>query len=66
MDKLYVTNNIIESLHSKLNYYLPRHVANQYNFINVIKNILINDSIINTSIIRKDIKTKTLLYIIDK
>ena len=66
MDKLYVTNNIIESLHSKLNYYLPRHVANQYNFINVIKNILINDNIINTSIIRKDIKTKTLLYIIDK
>ena len=66
LDKLYVTNNIIESLHSKLNYYLPRHVANQYNFINVIKNILINDSIINTSIIRKDIKTKTLLYIIDK
>ena len=66
LDELCVTNNIIESLHSKLNYYLPRHVTNQYNFINVITNILINDSIINSSIIRKDIKTKTLLYIIDK
>lgn len=56
------TNNIIESLHSKLNYYLPLHAAIQYNFINVIKNILINDSIINTSIIRKDIKTKSFFY----
>ena len=38
----------------------------KYNFINAIKSILINDSIINKSIIRKDKKTKSLLDIVDK
>ena len=34
MEKLYLTNNIIESLHAKLNYFLPSNVTNQYNFVN--------------------------------
>ena len=66
MEKLYLTNNIIESLHAKLNYFLPRHVTNQYNFVNAMKNILINDSIINSRIKRKDFKTKSLIMIIEK
>ena len=56
MEKLYLTNNIIESLHAKLNYFLPRHVTNQQNFVNSMNNILINDSIINSQIKRKDFK----------
>ena len=47
MEKLYLTNNIIESLHAKLNYFLPIYVTNQYNFVNSMNNILINDSITN-------------------
>ena len=66
MEKLYLTNNIIESLHAKLNYFLPRHVTNQYNFVNSMNNILINDSIINSQIKRKDFKTKSLIMIVEK
>ena len=38
LNRLYLTNNIIESLRSKLDYYLPKQVTNIvtniYNFIN--------------------------------
>ena len=33
MEKLYLTNNIIENIKAKLNYYLPRHLTNKYNFV---------------------------------
>ena len=33
INKLYVTNNTFESAHAKLNYFLTRHVTNQYNFV---------------------------------
>ena len=43
-----------ESLNQKLNFYLPRYTTDQYNFIYAIKNILKNDSVINSTIKRKD------------
>jgi hypothetical protein len=66
LDKLYFTNNITKSIHAKLNYFLPRHIANQYNFINSLKNMIINDTFKNSDIVRKDYKTKSLLLLIDK
>ena len=66
LEKLYLTNNITESIHAKLNYFLPRHITNQFNFINSLKNILINDAFKNSDIVRKDYKIKSLLLLIDK
>ena len=66
LEKLYLTNNITESIHAKLNYFLPRHITNQFNFINSLKNILINNAFKNSDIVRKDYKTKSLLLLIDK
>ena len=37
--KFYITNNVIESLHSKLNYYSSKSISNKYNFIICMKNI---------------------------
>ena len=45
LNKIYLTNNIVESIHGKLNYYLPKHIANNQNFINSLNNIFINDTI---------------------
>lgn len=56
LEKLYLRNNITESIHAKLNYFLPRHITNQVNFINSFKNISINDAFKNSDIVRKIIK----------
>ena len=40
LNKIYLTNNILESIHSKINTFLPKHKTNTYNFINSIKNII--------------------------
>ena len=39
LKKLYLTNNILESLHSKINYNLPHSIPNKYNFIKCMKYI---------------------------
>ena len=36
MNKIYITNNIVESIHGKINYYLPKHITNAYNFLDCI------------------------------
>ena len=33
LNTFYFTNNISESIHVKINYYLPRHISSEYNFI---------------------------------
>ena len=35
LNTFYFTNNITESIHEKINYYLPRHISSEYNFINL-------------------------------
>ena len=66
LNKLYITNNIVESIHGKLNYFLPKKITNQNSFIKSIKNIFINDFINNSSIIRYDYKTKGMILLIEK
>lgn len=66
LKKLYITNNIVESFHGKLNYFLPKKITNQSNFIKSIKNIFINDTINNNTIIRYDYKTRGILLLIER
>ena len=85
LNTFYFTNNITESIHAKINYYLPRHISSEYNFINLLVlikeliirhmeqlykeddyyfrkeqmgnslyNVLINNYINNSNIVRKD------------
>ena len=55
---MYMTNNIVESYHSRINYYLPKHKYNKHNFIKCIENIIYNDMIKNNDVIRHEYKTK--------
>ena len=36
LNTFYFTSNITESIHAKINYYLPRHISSEYNFINLL------------------------------
>ena len=66
INKLYFTNNIVESIHAKINYFLPRHIETEFDFITCLNNVLLNNYINNSSIIRKDYKSRSLLYLIEK
>jgi hypothetical protein len=66
MNKIHITNNIVESIHGKINYYLPKHITNVFNFLNCINKIFLNDTIDNNTNIRHDYITKSLLLLIDK
>ena len=59
-------NNIVESIHSRINYNLPKHKYNKQNFIKCIENIIYNDMIKNNDVIRHDFTTKGILLIIEK
>ena len=61
IEHFYATNNIAESLHSKLGLYLPYKKVNNNNFIISIRNVLLNYETKNESIIRKDYVTKSLI-----
>ena len=63
LDHLYLTNNIAENLHRKLNYYIPKKKLSNYNFIYAITNIIINGEIKNSSIVRRDYISKALIKI---
>ena len=52
LNKLYFTNNIVESIYAKINYFLPRHIATEFDFITCINNVFINNYINNSNIIR--------------
>ena len=64
---IYLTNNIVESINSKLSYYLSKRITNKYNFIKSINNILINDAIDNNNKNKRyDFKTQSQLLLIEK
>ena len=64
LKNFYVTNNIAESLHSKINKYLPRNHTSAENFVITMKKVFIDNSIKNNNIIRYDIKTRAIIQII--
>ena len=64
LKSFYVTNNIAESLHSKINKYLPKNYTSPENFVVAMKKIFINNNIKNNNIKRYDIKTRALIQII--
>lgn len=61
----YATNNIAESLHSKINNYLPSRKICCNNFILSLRNIIQYNEIKKNDIPRKDYITKTLVYYAD-
>lgn len=64
-EKLYKSNNICESINSKLNYYLPKRATNNNYFLKSLGKVLLNNKIFNNNIIRKDYKTKILNKLIE-
>ena len=63
---LFITNNIIESFHSKLVKYLPRGPITAKGFINAMTNVLKDNVLQKNSIKRHDYKTKTILCFAEK
>ena len=61
LNHFYITNNIAESFHSKLNYYIPKRKITSNDFLKSIKCILNFNEIKNNKIIRKDFITRTLI-----
>lgn len=66
LDLMYLTNNIEESLHLKISYFLQKNKINRYNFIKCIENLLFNDYLKCDEIIRHDDKTKAYILLIEK
>ena len=57
----FATNNVAESLHSKMNQYLPNNKISNTNFILSIRNIISNYELKKDNVIRKDYVTCTLI-----
>ena len=55
------TNNVEESLHNKMNLYLPTNKITNTNFIISLRNVIINYKIKKEKIIRKDFVTRALI-----
>ena len=66
LERIYFTNNVIESFNAKINSYLPKKLTSNYDFINSMTKILINTMNINENIIRHDYVSKTLIKLINK
>ena len=62
--KLYLTNNISESINTKLNYYLPKKATDNKNFVDSLTKVLINNMFNNKDIIRHDYVTRAILLMI--
>ena len=45
LDTLYLTNNVVESINSKLNFYLPKISTNNKSFLESISKVLTNNTI---------------------
>ena len=65
MEKLYLTNNISESLHSKINFYLPKYSTSFQNFSESMIKVFLDDTIKIESIKRYDIKNRVIISIIE-
>lgn len=66
MNKIYFTNNIVENINSKINYYLPKKITNNVDFVNSISKIIINSKFNKNEVIRKDYITRSIISIIKK
>ena len=66
MEKIYFTNNLVENLNSKIDFYLPKRKTTNVDFINSITNIMINSKFNNKEIVRKDYISRALISIIKK
>ena len=64
LDKFFATNNISESLHRKINYYLPKNYTTAENFCKAIKKLFLDNLIKQTNISRNDYKTRAIIDII--
>ena len=65
-EKLYLMKNVVESINSKINFYLPKRITNNSDFIDALSNIFINSKFEKKDIIRHDYLTKSLIQIIIK
>ena len=66
MNKFYTTNNISESHHRKINYYLPKNATTPKNFSKAIKKLFLDNLIKLSNILRNDYKTRAILEIISE
>ena len=66
MNKIYLTINIVELIHGKLNYFLPKKITDQISFLRYLNNILINDEINNDKITLYHYKTQSIIMLIEK
>ena len=64
LEKFYATNNISESLHSKLNYYTPKAAINSEQFVSSLRKIFLDNTIKTDCIKRNDFKTRAIIKII--
>ena len=64
LEKLYLTNNISESLHSKINYYLPKYSTSSQNFSESMIKVFLDDTIKLETVKRYDIKSRAIIDII--
>ena len=65
MEKIYMTNNICESLNSHINFYLQKEPTSNADFINIISKRLINSKFTKKDIIRHDYTTRTIIKLIN-
>ena len=65
LKKLYLTNNIEESMHSKINFYLGKKSTTNNMFINAVQNIFTSDELKKENLIRYDYVTQTLIALIE-
>ena len=65
LKKLYLTNNIEESMHSKINYYLDKKSTTNNMFINAVEKIFDSDDLKKENLIRYDYVTQTMIALIE-
>lgn len=65
LDMLNTTNNICESINSKLNFYLPKKATNNSSFIKSISKVLLNEEFKGIYKVRKDYKIHSLIKLIE-
>ena len=62
MNKFYFTNNIVENINSKFNYYLPKKITNNVDFVNSISKIIINSKFNKNEVKKKNFYSFNYFY----
>ena len=65
INKIYTTNNIVESINSKLDYYLPKSSINNLSFINSLSKFLSTEDYKKACNKRNDIIACTFIKILE-